>query len=324
MTRVAHKRLDWLDFWRIVSAIAIIWLHTPESEALSRSTGFTRYAVPFFVASAAFMACRIQVGTFKQSFQSFVWSRWLRIYVPFLGWSAIYLIARYLASFVLPHTSPYPITWELLWRGPTSHLWFLPFIFVATIFANLIGRRVSAKPSMAWPFVAILLALSACILLKPTFSDDFQYTAHLSYDTLPALFWGISLAIFCSRVGTEWLAQKATIVVAYIAFLIMEIILSLQGRQMLAENLAGTLLLLTCFTECHNGWVLAIAAFGTLAYGVYLSHMLFVEGFQDIAQYAGFSEGALNDLIVFALSAVCAILLTICLKKSRYFSWLAP
>jgi peptidoglycan/LPS O-acetylase OafA/YrhL len=93
---------------------------------------------------------------------------------------------------------------------------------------------------------------------------------------------------------------------------------------MLAENLAGTLLLLTCFTECHNGWVLAIAAFGTLAYGVYLSHMLFVEGFQDIAQYAGFSEGALNDLIVFALSAVCAILLTICLKKSRYFSWLAP
>lgn len=324
MTQVAHKRLDWLDFWRIVSAIAIIWLHTPESDALSGTTGFTRYAVPFFVASAAFMACRIQAGLLKQSFKSFVWSRWLRIYVPFLGWSAIYLIARYLASFVLPHTSSYPITWELLWRGPTSHLWFLPFIFMATIFSNLIGRIVSTKPGMAWPIVGVLLALSACILLKPTFSEDFQYTAHLSYDTLPALFWGISLAIFCSRVGKDWLSHKTTVVVAYIVFVIMEVILSLQARQMLAENLAGTFLLLACFGQCHNRWVLAIATFGSLAYGVYLSHMLFVEGLQDIAQYAGFSEGALNDLIVFALSAVCAILLTIGLKKSRHLNWLVP
>ena len=324
MTQAANKRLEWLDFWRIVSAIAIIWLHTPESELLAGTTSFTRYAVPFFVASAAFMACRIRSGPPKVSFGAFLWSRFSRIYLPFLGWSFIYLVVRYLASFVLSNTHPFPITWSLLWRGPTSHLWFLPFILLATILANLVGRLVSARPAAAWPTVIGLLVISGLSLMEPTFSRGFSYTASLAYNTLPALFWGISLAIVCSKLGTAWLSRPLTIDISFTLFLAMEVVLALAGRDFLVENLAGFFLLLACFGDCRFTWVTAVASLGSMAYGVYLSHMLFVEGLQDVARHFGFAENAPYDIVVFVLSTVCALVLTACLQRSRHWSWLVP
>lgn len=166
--------------------------------------------------------------------------------------------------------------------------------------------------------------ISGLTLMEPTFSRGFSYTASLSYNTLPALFWGISLAIVCSKFGTAWLSRPLTIAISFTLFLALEVALALAGRDFWVENLAGLFLLLACFGDCRFTWVTAVASLGSMAYGVYLSHMLFVEGLQDVAQHFRFPENALNDILVFVLSTVCALVLTACLQRSRRWSWLVP
>lgn len=316
------ERFEWLDCWRIVSAIAIIWLHTPQSEELRTATNFTRYAVPFFAASAGFMACRIHA--FKESIPSFLRSRFLRIYVPFLGWSFIYIAIRWAASLVMPGTRAYQFTTELFWQGPTSHLWFLPFIFFATIFAHLLGRLLNQCPGLTWPIAVSLLVGSLAILANPEASTVLTYTARLSYHTLPALFWGITLSIVCSRLGKEWLSSSLTVAIAFAVFLGLEIALVMGDRNQSIQNMAGFFLLLSCFAGNSFSWVSAVASVGSLAYGVYLSHILFIEGFQDLAEFASFPTNAVNDLVVFLLSAVCSLALTMYMHKSSRLRWLVP
>lgn len=285
MTEKAKKRLHWLDCWRFASALVIIWLHTPSSDELSHTTGFSRYAVPFFVASAAFMACKTR--TDQVPFTKFVRSRIVRIYLPFLGWSILYFFARRFGASLFPSTHTFPLSWDLLWRGPTSHLWFLPFILLSTIFANLVGRIVTVQRKLAWPIIFTFVALSGLVIKYYDLLQGHSYVLDLSSNALPALFWGICLAIGTTQIGTSWLEKPSVVAVMYLVFASLEGLLVYFDRHPLIENLAGFVLVLCCFASCQNKWVTWISAKAPLAYGIYLSHMLFLEGFQDVGQYMG-------------------------------------
>ncbi|WP_353838598.1 acyltransferase family protein [Moorena sp. SIO4E2] len=65
-----------------------------------------------------------------------------------------------------------------------------------------------------------------------------------------------------------------------------------------------------------------IAAFGKYSYGIYLIHILFVEGLQDIANFFNISGTIVLDLGVFLLSLMLTMQTIFILRKLNLQEWL--
>ena len=50
--RVQAERIESLDILRVLSAVAIIWIHTPEFKNLQATTNWCRFAVPSFTCAS--------------------------------------------------------------------------------------------------------------------------------------------------------------------------------------------------------------------------------------------------------------------------------
>lgn len=325
MTTTARNRLLWLDFARVIAAVAIIWLHTPQSAAMKPTIVVTRFAVPFFAAAAAFMACRIGQGALDKSIRSFAAARFSRIYLPFLGWSAIYFLVRWMASQFIPSTRTPPIGWYLLWQGPASHLWFLPFVLAITIVGNLLGRMLTKASGLRIPAIVSLIAVAAaCCMTDPQTTASLPYTPRLAFDALPATCLGLALAIVCSIFNRDWLSRPVTSVAALAAFIALQATLAVTGRHIVTENLAGVALLLACFAAWKWTWMNVLPTLGAMAYGVYLSHLLFIQGLQDVYASLSIPVSPVADITVFAMSVIGAFALTAALQRSPLTRWLVP
>ena len=101
--------------------------------------------MPFFACATVFFVWKGLVDKPGQSLPSYVRSRFIRIYVPFLAWSVIYLLFKAVKGVALPNQPNDFPGLEFLWTGSFYHLWFLPFIFVASIAVFSLGSLVIGK-----------------------------------------------------------------------------------------------------------------------------------------------------------------------------------
>ena len=75
--------------------------------------------------------------------------RLLRIYVPFLAWSGVYLAFKAVKVRLLPRPAERFPGIEVLWLGSFFHLWFMPFILATTLAVFLVGRTIVGRPVRA-------------------------------------------------------------------------------------------------------------------------------------------------------------------------------
>src|SRR5262245_5376228 len=93
-------RMIGLDAARLVAAIAIVWLHTPESPPLAHLSVLSSFAVPFFVFTAVLLNLQSLRRNPDRPLGAYVVSRFNRIYVPFFVWSLLYFAFRDLKHIV--------------------------------------------------------------------------------------------------------------------------------------------------------------------------------------------------------------------------------
>src|SRR5215471_17145409 len=98
----SSSRLAWFDFARLMAAYAIVWLHTPRSVELTPWSVLGRFAVPFFAAGSVFFVIEGLRRQSRRNGWDYAANRFRRIYVPFLGWSGIYLVLKTIKSVTLP------------------------------------------------------------------------------------------------------------------------------------------------------------------------------------------------------------------------------
>jgi len=95
----ASARIGGLDAARFVAAVAICWLHSCDSPELRDSRVIGTFGVPFYVFAATFFLARGFWRDPQRLLTTYYASRFRRLYLPFLAWSAIYLLARDLKHF---------------------------------------------------------------------------------------------------------------------------------------------------------------------------------------------------------------------------------
>ena len=319
---VAGQRRTMLDVGRLAAVYAIIWIHAPQLPALEQSKALSRFAVPYFVMVTIFLAFEGIARNPQRSWRQYVSSRFARLYLPLLGWSAIYLAFKAVKGWALPNEpNDYPGV-ELLWAGSCYHLWFLPFILAVSVLAMAIAKWVAGRPAVAPAMFAVALVAGAVAAIAPiSFAVPDSYL-ELIVNALPAVGWGIALAVACRLLGTGALERPGValagglLAVASIAW-VWDF-----GRDRLVENVAGLGVLLVTLAPVSDARWSRLGRWGPLSLGIYTSHVLWIKILQVATTKAGFSGSWQRDATVFVVSAALSTLTAWTLSRWRWTRWL--
>jgi peptidoglycan/LPS O-acetylase OafA/YrhL len=324
----AADRRSMLDVARLVAAYGIVWLHSPQSASFGRWTAPARFAVPFFTAAAVFLAWEGLARNRQRTLIEYARSRFVRIYIPFLAWSGIYLAFKAGKAVLLPDQSNVFPGVELLWLGSFYHLWFMPFILATTLAVFVIGRQVVGRHSNG-PRTRENFALVVCLLLGWLIAwwpaDRLSATMsfwQLASDALPAAFWAVALAIVWQRGAGAWLRRPAVAGVAFGLAVLLEAIVWYAYRSRPAENLAGIAFLIFALGDWRSPALARLGRLGPLAYGIYLAHPLFIKVLESVEAKLGLAENGFTLVGTFVIAAAASTLLAWSLSRSRWSRWL--
>lgn len=317
------SRLLWLDFTRLTAAYSIVWLHTVRSPELVHWSRLGRFAVPFFTAGAVFFAIDGVRRKPNRSFREYTVNRFWRIYLPFLTWSLIYVLLKGVKKFALPDEPNDFGGIAVLWTGTYFHLWFMPFILAVTLGAFAIGKLATGR--VALPLSGTMLALGIVIAsIRPPawIANDSDFLS-LAWDALPAACWGVALALICQGRSQQWISNWVATAVSVCAFAFLIGWLMVFGRNTLVENAAGFTLLIAALQPDSPHWVQRVGRFGSVAFGIYLAHMLLVKLCESAVTKLHWPVSWELDLAIFVVAAVGSTWLAWVLARSRHTRWLA-
>jgi surface polysaccharide O-acyltransferase-like enzyme len=313
--RASTPRIGFLDPARVVAALGVIWIHTPEIPSLERTTLLCRFAVPFFACAAGYFgATSPRVGRSRD-----LERRTRRLYGMFLAWSALYALTRLTAAVVLGSLDRFslPPLVDLLTSGSTHHLWFLPFAVFVSVAAALARR----PPPLASIACLLALALVAFALPRPE-GVPAAYFLALARDNFPAALVGIALGLAVpdrQRLGS--ILRPFAMPAALFTGLGLALEFTM-GRAVIVENLLGTSVFIAAAGAPARVHPTA-RTLGELTLGVYLMHVLFVEGLQDIAHAVlRLPASPTLDVSVFAISALSSFALAKVLLRWPQTRWL--
>lgn len=313
-----------LDLARLLAVYAIVWIHTPRSEMLTGATSLARFAIPFFVFAAIFFVFESLRRHPERTFARYFRSRFLRIYVPFLAWSGIYLLFKGAKSLLLPEQpNEYPGI-EILWIGSFYHLWFMPFILAVSLVAFLVAkmvlpwRRLGQIVAMLCWAVAILLA---SLPLPMTPSEASREYLFLIFNATPAVLMGIGLAILSGPLSKLFEHRGATLF-GLLLFLGATVAVFCLGRGRLLETFAGLGFMLISLAPLQSASLARFAKLGRLAYGIFLSHLLLIKVAEAVASKIKISTSWEVDLGIFLLAVVGSTFLAWLLSRSSRTRWL--
>lgn len=150
--RISH-RVEWLDACRAPACCAVILHHAGGG----RFGSLGLIGVPFFTIIAVAFAVS---SSNKRSFMESAWIRCHRLLLPFAAWTLVYLSASCFPSVTGITWRPKSVA-EMTIVGGSYHLWFIPFIFAMTLFAE------SLRPALrSWAFQKSRSLIAAGFLLS--------------------------------------------------------------------------------------------------------------------------------------------------------------
>jgi peptidoglycan/LPS O-acetylase OafA/YrhL len=329
-----------VDAIRFLAAAMVVWIHVPREGWWAGSTSISRWAVPYFSFLAGYAVVASMRSRPDETIPQLVGRRFVRLYLPFLAWCVIYYALRGIKR----GAGGVPVTIDaILLSGPVQQLWFLPFAFIAGI-AGAIGLRpVVGKPGAERTAAVVVLALSVvpCAieagwrLHSPAGEGatvPWRMTVNLSYQALPAFLCGLAAALWLGRGmgalrGPWWLVPLGLAVAAGATVLAWRT-QPIMVESFALENVAGIGAVLFAAGLPASGplarGVRAVGALGVLAYGIYLAHIIFVQGGQMAADRLGLPPSLSRDLGILMVAVVGSGVLAAILRRWRGTRWLSP
>ncbi len=322
----AARRNPMLDASRLIAALAILMMHTLESAHFPRQGEVGRFATPFFIVAAIYLLTVSMRRNWDRPFLPYAWQRFIRLYVPFLGWGVLSGLAMLLKHRFVSGSPIAPLGWSDLLTGRSFQLWFLPFLFLVCLVMFWVCRWVAPATQPVKTAVAagaIVLGLTAPYVPMP-FSNELARTSYayftgLSWESLSPVLFGLALALLPPR----WVPTSAWQAVIGLAFTIASMCFVVKyGRNLLLESLAGTAFMIFALANWRSPVVVALARFPFLIYGIYLSQGIVLETVQTALGRAHVSPSLMFEVAVFFLTACLCILLCFGLNKSSITRWL--
>ncbi|MGH7178482.1 MAG: acyltransferase family protein [Tepidisphaeraceae bacterium] len=321
-------RLEGLDVARLIAIAAIVFVHSRQSPELDRWGVIGTFGVPFYVFASLYFQARAFNQNPNRPFFAYVVARFRRLYIPFLAWSVVYLVARDLKHLFIAGVPSVPIKVWQLWAGTSLQLWFLPLLLYAGLVGALLLQFFGTDPR-ARTVVIVVTAICGWFLATAPRPDWLNYVNQEEgvfflqcWRALPSVCWGLSLGWLLGFRRNEYLI---TPLVATSGILLLAGTVGDQlahGYSRLYRTLSGLGLLLASLGPWHGPAVSAAARLGRLSYGVYLAHSLLIEGLQSIANRFGVPHELWFDVATFAFGLGGSLALTWLLARSRRTAWL--
>jgi len=266
------------------------------------------FGIAFGLTSLQVIMCTLAArGTKPRPFLTVARKRGLRLLVPWLAWSAVF-VAFELGRALQAGSAPFGFFEDWMWTSGTSfHLWFLPFAFVAALTVNVVHRTLrSAHDELQ---VALLAATGVALLaatsdikawLQPTMPFD------LWIDGAPTLAFGLALG---RSLGSARRRRAVLVFGVALASLVPWLLApswlvpsELYARYALAIPVvcAGLLVELP-----ERRWLTALASMNL---GVYLVHMLAIRVTDHVPGVASL-EALPRTVIVYATCLLAVFLI---------------
>ncbi len=143
---VQHRQS--IDLARFVAAFGVVVAH-----ALASTRDWVGHlSLGLFLILTAFLA----VQSMQRAGGRYPWiARARRLVVPWLFWCVVYRVVDLGVSDAPDRFVPLTNPWSLL-IGPYIHLWFLPFVMLAMVLVQPIGRLITGPRALALACVALV------------------------------------------------------------------------------------------------------------------------------------------------------------------------
>jgi len=312
-----------LDAARIVAAYAIVWLHAVGGTGLERTAALGTWAVPFFVFAAVFLAVQTERRRPDLTLARYAWDRFVRIYLPFLAWSGIYLLFKAAKVHFFPEQSTQTFGIGLLWGAGFWHLWFLPFVLAVTVTAFALVRitpSTDAAPGKVNSFLSsVIVGAGVVVALVPT--PALEYPWDLAFHAAPAVCWSIGLAMAWPQISRTLENPAATACGLVLAIAGTAWVWYL-GPSRGMECLAGLGVMLVALPPRTPSWLDPLCRMAPLAYGIYLAHPMFIKIVESLQARWSTPAGISLALGVFLAASLGATAVAGVLRRFSATRWL--
>jgi fucose 4-O-acetylase-like acetyltransferase len=214
-----------------------------------------------------------------------------RLYLPFLVWTAFYLILRIGKHALRPESSFPPIGPHLLLVGSAHHLWYLPFLFVASLSTWAIAAALPAAFRPDVGVIAVAAGLAVAMIhysvrhapADPHFGNQLNYLLLLSWRALPSAFWGIAVGLHWQRLS-NLLTARPVLSAGAALFTVALLRGSETGAgSVFRQNLAGVSAFVACAALPPSNRTITLAArYARYTFLVYLVHIACILALEPI------------------------------------------
>ena len=327
---MSSPRFEGLDAMRVAASFGVVFLHVSVSagspQALEQMVKLRDFALPFLVMTAFFLLTVSLKRKPSASFTEFFPSRLRRLWIPMMAWTIIYSL---LFSF------PDPILFLTGYR----HLWFLQFLFLASLAAYpMISRLGELNRTSTSRTLAIC---GATTLLYAIFIRSWleSYTGWYSFSSES----NISLQIFVSQACTF---------IAYIPIAVGLGLVSDRIRQMFSEVRCRRVVLIKAFAAmalhlASNNAPLTREIYGiavfvaallpwpkiswgpwkvlvAYSYGIYILHFIPIHILWIFLDYTNPELGGAAVLAIALIIYVASFSAAVAVRKLFPANWLIP
>jgi peptidoglycan/LPS O-acetylase OafA/YrhL len=322
-------RNESVDVIRLFAALGIVFVHAAQSDPLLRWGNFLRFAVPFYLfASLYFQSLSLQRYP-ERTLLQYIGKRFKRLYLPFLAWSLIYLVAHDLKRVVLYHEAPLPLRLSVLWTGTEYHLWFLPFLLLASIVLAVVQRTFLQHDRwLRWIAIAVLIAAGwafASIPMPDSWNVNFgdsTYSYWQWWRAISATCWAMAFAWYMTLGPTIYSVSPIVGVAGIALVLACSLKQVIYDVQLIPRGLTGFGCMLAALTPWRGPAIPWLAKYGRYGYGVYLCHVLIVEPIHVAAAHYHLQPSIPLDIVVIAFGFAGSLILVQLFEMSPRLRWL--
>ena len=333
----SSARILGYDIVRAMAAMGVIWVHAGRSDDWNRynlsaagswGPAFLNTLAGFFVVIT--LRSYLKGGSkSEKGVSGFALHRIWRLYGAFVVWSLVYAAARIVNFYLFHKATMLKWDWSLLFFGTTYHLWFLPYLLIVTLATlPIIAPAMASRRAMMVTSVIITLGATTLMLLpEPSWLASGGASTlplfHL-YSRAPGYLFGVGIGLwmaagFRPRVDV----RLALAAMAIVVFTTSQSLLTDFPRHIL--NRIGAV---AAFVVALGPWGGQVARFlgtmGKLGFGVYLCHVLFVEGLIEVGARLHLPSCLTLDLCVFAGAVACSFTAAYLMRQVRVLAWLIP
>ncbi|MBX2977529.1 MAG: acyltransferase family protein [Ignavibacteriaceae bacterium] len=313
--KTAERNLN-IEIIRIIASFGVIVIHVHSDTygAQFISLLFSPICVPFFLAVSLIFFVQ-SLG--KYSVEYVLTKIWERIGIPYISWTIIYLILLYFNAYLNNSTNKVFFGRSILFGESAVQMYYLITLISLQLF--ILGVHTLRKTRSRYYF---FLSLGLILVTTTYFLFSLYYQAsgfRNSYYIVGYLLY----IVFAMHYQSSFSSSKY-LILPYLCILFVFIVILLSVYDLWGLRKFGPLIFPVCGICLYKiaisyptikvpSWIKEIMS---LSYGIYLSHVVFLELMEIIAKKITGSEitytlinKLLLALVVFIISAIFVLLL---------------